>query len=60
MEVAPLGIVKEGKSYCTEVNCSCRREEWEYVRETVLETPRSVKKEGGGATGSGADIPLQP
>jgi len=31
------------------------------VRETTLQTPRSVKKEGGGgAAGIGAEIPLQP
>ncbi|KAK4822884.1 hypothetical protein QYF61_021103 [Mycteria americana] len=31
-----------------------------YVRETTLQTPRSVKKEGGGAPVTGAEIPLQP
>jgi len=31
------------------------------VRQATLQTPRSVKKEGGGgAPGTGAEIPLQP
>ena len=30
------------------------------MRETTLQTSRSVKKGGGGAPGARADIPLQP
>ena len=31
------------------------------IRESTLQTPRSVQKEGGeGAPGTGAEIPLQP
>ena len=43
-------------------NSKCRqRDKWECVRETALQTPRSVKKEGGGgAPDARAEIPLQP
>ena len=30
------------------------------MRETTMQTPRSLKKEGGGAPGARAEIPLQP
>lgn len=45
MVVVPVGnVFNKGKKCCT---TAARREEWEYVKETALQTPRSVKTEAG-------------
>ena len=40
-----IAYLRSKKCCCTMATAS-RREEWEYLRETTLQTPRSVKKEG--------------